>query len=176
VAATFAHRTRQHSSPRAITDLTDHPTETGSKPDDIVSVTSVVADNLQSPKRSVSPGSSRAMAISKRDSRQASDLHMASTPTKTNVVFDASVILPRGRDPSILLATPDLEQPLSMSSAQYKKRHSADGSSRRGASPQKYTEGGSPRKVAGSLPTARAPSSPKRDPPAWTRESTHIEL
>jgi nicotinamidase-related amidase len=170
VAATFAHRTRSpHTSPRAMTDLTDQPTETGSRPDDIVSVTSVAADNLQSPLR-VRNSSSRAITIAKHDPREkeATDMHMASTPTKTNVVPDASVVLPRGRDPSIL-ATPDLEQPRSMSSAQYKKRHSADsntGSSR-----------GSPRKDnAGRQPVARTISDSKRDPPALPREATHIEL
>lgn len=169
VAATFAHRRRSsHTSPRAITDLTDHPTETGSKPDDIVSVTSVVADNLQSPKRTSSK--SRAIAIAKHDPREAPDMHMASTPTKTNVVQDATDLLPRGRDPSIL-ATPDLEHSLSMSSAQYKKRHSTGGSGSR------HGSGGSPRKdTTGRQPVARATSDSKRDPPALPRESTHIEL
>lgn len=169
VANTFSHRTRR-TSPRTITDLTDQPgAETGSKTDDIVSVSSVVADNLDSPKRTTSVRKSRAISSPEHEPEKAMDAHMASTPTKTNVVFGASVTPPRGRDPSVLVQ-PDLEQPLSMSSAQYKKRHSVGGeSSNHGASPQKIAE--SERK-----PVVRAMSDSKRDPPAVKHEKNQIEL
>jgi ureidoacrylate peracid hydrolase len=193
VASFFSNRNRRAPTrPIAAAGISDqHANETGSKRsdnEDIVTVSSAVADNIR---QQTKPGSqSRLISHNSEESPTKSDPvddeHLATTPTKTNVMLPR--VAARGRDPSVL-APPDLSlesiQPAtSLSTAQYKRRNSAASIP---ASPKKEElvapkkeelvgRSRSMRSTAVDVDEIQDQLEKNRDPPAVKHVSNQIEL